>query len=210
MPAYERYEFGSRVWGDYIRDRLREQIVKGKGHPNKEWLAGLDFCRTSHAVVVRKGGANRGRDMPDRNYTVTISVDKSPQEVFNAVIDVRRWWSDNIDGPTDKLGSTFKFHEAELHYSTQRITELVPGKKVVWTVTESQINFVKNKKEWTGTKIVFDIARRGDKSELRFTHVGLVPAIECYGDCAGAWRYYLQKSLKRLIETGTGNPTLHK
>ena len=64
----------------------------------------------------------------------------------------------------------------------QKITEFVPGKKVVWHMRGCRINFVKDKTEWNGTDVVFEIARKGNKTELRFTHVGLVPAIECYGD----------------------------
>jgi hypothetical protein len=82
----------------------------------------------------------------------------------------------------------------------------VPGKKVVWLVVDSKISFVKDKDEWNCTDIVFEIAKKGDKTELRFTHVGLVPAIECYGKCAGAWGYYSNESLRGLITTGKGDP----
>ena len=47
---------------------------------------------------------------------------------------------------------------------------------------------------------------KGDKTEFRFTHVGLVPAIECYGDCSGAWGFYINDSLRSLITTGKGQP----
>jgi hypothetical protein len=93
-----------------------------------------------------------------------------------------------------------------VHRTTQKVTELLPGKKVAWHVVESYINFVADKTEWDGTDIVFEIARKGDKTELRFTHVGLVPAIECYGGCSGAWGFYIQESLRALIATGKGQP----
>jgi hypothetical protein len=82
----------------------------------------------------------------------------------------------------------------------------VPGKKVVWQVSDSRINFVKDKSEWDGTEVVFEIAKKGDKTELRFTHVGLVPAIECFGKCSGAWGFYVNDSLRGLITTGKGQP----
>jgi hypothetical protein len=140
------------------------------------------------------------------NYTATISVKQSPAEVFAAVNNVRGWWSQEIDGRTDALGAVFKFHYKDLHRTTHTITEFVPGKKVVWHITESQINFVKDKAEWKGTDVVFDITRKGDKTELRFTHVGLVPAVECYGQCAGAWGFYINESLRDLITKGQGQP----
>jgi hypothetical protein len=69
---------------------------------------------------------------------------------------------------------------------------------------DSQINFVKDRTEWKGTDIVFEISKKHDETELRFTHVGVVPTIECYGDCAGAWGFFINESLRSLITTGTG------
>lgn len=144
--------------------------------------------------------------MTDKNYNTAFTVDKSPAEVFAAINNVRDWWSGEIDGPTDKLGAEFTYRYQDLHRSTQKITELVPGKKVVWHVKDAAINFVKDKAEWNGTNVVFEIAKKGDKTELRFTHVGLRPAIECYGKCAGAWGFYINDSLRSLITTGKGDP----
>jgi hypothetical protein len=144
--------------------------------------------------------------MTNQNFTANFSVDQSPQEVFDAINNVRGWWSGEIDGSTDKLGAEFTYQYQDIHRSTQRITELVPGKKVVWHVLDAQINFVKNKGEWKGTDIVFEITKKRRKTELRFTHVGLVPAIECYGKCAGAWGFYINDSLGSLITTGKGDP----
>jgi uncharacterized protein YndB with AHSA1/START domain len=84
-----------------------------------------------------------------KDFTTTFSVGHSPQEVFDAIKNVRGWWSEEIDGSTDKLGAEFKFHHKDVHRSTQKITDLVPGKKVVWHVSEAKLNFVKNKTEWT-------------------------------------------------------------
>ena len=87
---------------------------------------------------------------------------------------------------------------------------MVPGKKVVWRVLDAHINFVKDKTEWKGTDVVFEIAKKDGKTELRFTHVGLVPAIECYGKCAGVWGFYINDSLRSLIKTGKGDPNLEE
>jgi uncharacterized protein YndB with AHSA1/START domain len=144
--------------------------------------------------------------MSDQNYTTSFTVDQSPEDVFAAINNVRGWWSGEIDGRTDKLGAEFKYRYKDLHKTTQKITELVPGKKVVWHVVESHINFVKDKNEWNCTDIVFEIAKKGGKTELRFTHAGLVPAFECYGDCSGAWGFYINDSLRSLITTGKGQP----
>jgi hypothetical protein len=141
-----------------------------------------------------------------KNYSTTFSVGRSPQEVFQAINNVRGWWSEAIEGDTDRLGAQFKFRHGDLHRSTQKITRLIPGRKIIWHVVESRVNFVHDKSEWRGTDIVFGIARFSHGTELRFTHVGLVPAIECYGDCSGAWGFYINESLRSLIMTGTGKP----
>jgi len=142
---------------------------------------------------------------PD-DYTIAFTVDQSPEEVFAAVNNVRGWWSGEIDGSTDRLGAEFTYRFKDVHRTTQKITELVPGRKVVWHVVESQINFVKDRQEWDGTDIIFDITRKGDRTQLRFTHVGLAPAIECYGKCAGAWSFYINESLRSLITADQGQP----
>ena len=140
------------------------------------------------------------------NYTTAFSVDQPPEAVFEAINNVRGWWSGEIDGSTDKLGAVFTYRHKDLHSSTQKITEFVPGKRVVWHVLDGHLNFVKDKREWIGTDIVFEVARKKGKTELRFTHVGLVPAFECYGDCSGAWGFYINDSLRSLIATGKGQP----
>jgi len=144
--------------------------------------------------------------MNNKNFTTSLSVDQSPEKVFDAINNVRGWWSEEIDGSTDKLGAEFEFHHKDIHRSTQKITELVPGRKVVWRVSDSLLNFVKDKTEWTGTDIVFEITKKDDKTELRFTHAGLVPAFECYGGCSGAWGFLINDSLRSLITTGKGQP----
>ncbi len=149
--------------------------------------------------------------MSKDNLTYTVTVDQSPEEVFAAVNNVRGWWSGEIDGRTDALGAEFTYRYQDMHRSTQKITEFVPGRKVVWHVTDSAINFVKDKDEWNGTDIVFDITKKGKSTQLTFTHVGLVPTVECYGDCAGAWGFYVKESLRDLIALGKGapNPSRH-
>ena len=144
--------------------------------------------------------------MKTESYTISYTVDRSPQEVFDAINNVRGWWSGEIDGRADKLGAEFTYRYQNLHRTTQKITELVPGKKVVWHIVDSHIDFVENKAEWNGTDVVFEIVKQGAKTELRFTHVGLVSAIECYGKCAGAWGFYINESLRNLIATGKGDP----
>ncbi len=70
-----------------------------------------------------------------------------------------------IDGRTDKLGESGRARYKDVHRTTQKITELVPDKKVAWHVTDAQLNFVKDETEWNGTDIVFEIAPKDGKTD---------------------------------------------
>jgi uncharacterized protein YndB with AHSA1/START domain len=144
----------------------------------------------------------------NRDFTTTVLVDQTPRAVFNAVTNVRAWWSEGVVGGTERLDDEFVFEVAGVHRSTQRLVEVVPDRKVVWLVTDSNMSFVQDKDEWTGTKVVFEISREGDQTRLTFTHQGLVPEVECYGACSPAWTQYVQHSLLSLIMTGKGDPNL--
>lgn len=139
-----------------------------------------------------------------KDYNTSIVVDKSAEEVFNDINQVSEWWQGEIKGDTMEVKDEFTYQMGDVHFSKQKVIESLPGKKVVWLVTDSEINFVTDKKEWVDTKIVFEISPEGDKTRLTFTHKGLVPAIECYGGCSGAWESLIEKSLFSYIQTGKG------
>jgi uncharacterized protein YndB with AHSA1/START domain len=144
--------------------------------------------------------------MQKQGFTTSFTVDQAPDQVFNAINNVRGWWSGEVQGDAGKLGSEFTYRYKDMHKSTQRVTEFVPGKKVVWHVSDAELTFVKDKKEWIGTDIVFEISSKGGKTELRFTHAGLVPDFECYGGCSGAWGALVGGNLRKLITTGKNQP----
>jgi len=145
--------------------------------------------------------------MKNKNFTATLIVDKTPEEVFNAVRNVRGWWSgyysEEIKGDTEELNDEFSFRAGGgAHYSRQKLIEVIPNKKVIWLITDSKLDFLEKKDEWIGTKVIFDISTKGNKTELVFTHEGLTPAIDCYNSCAPAWSQYLQNKLLPLITKG--------
>jgi hypothetical protein len=143
--------------------------------------------------------------MTKETFTTSFSVDQSAQQAFDAINNVRGWWSGEIKGDTDKLDAEFTYRYKDVHYSKQKIKDLVSGKKVVWQVVDSRLSFRKEN-EWTGTTIVFDISQKDGKTEVRFTHIGLVPAFQCYGDCSGAWGVLINNNLRKLIATGKAQP----
>jgi len=146
--------------------------------------------------------------MQRQDFTTTFTVEKSPEEVFNAINNVRGWWSGEIEGEADKLGAEFEYRYKNFHYSKQKVTELVPAKRVVWHVTDADLNSFQNKTEWIGTDIIFEIFRKDNNTEVRFSHAGLVPAFQCYGDCSGAWGELVNTNLRNLIATGENQPDL--
>ena len=144
--------------------------------------------------------------MKRQDFTTTISVDRTPEEAFAAINNVRGWWSGEIEGDTDKLGAAFLYRYKDMHRSKQTITELVPGKRVVWHVSDSHLSFLDDKSEWDGTSIAFDLSEKDGKTEIRFVHVGLVPQFECYGSCSSAWGMLINGNLRKLITTGQRQP----
>jgi hypothetical protein len=144
--------------------------------------------------------------MATSNFTTTILVGQSPKEVFNAINNVRGWWSEEIEGNTNELYAEFKYHYEDVHRCKMKIIESIPDKKVVWLVIDNYFKFTKDKSEWKGNKIIFEITEKNSQTQLQFTQVGLVPEYECYDICNGAWTTYIQKSLFNLITTGKGQP----
>jgi len=152
---------------------------------------------------------NNPKIMKTSDFAITLLVDQTPGEVFRAINNVRGWWTEDMEGNSKKMNDEFtvRFFD-DIHVSTQKLVEVVPKKKVVWLVTKSQLNFLDNKKEWTGTKIRFELAENDGKTQIHFTHLGLVPESECYKDCSVGWKRYITGSLLPLITIGKGMPEL--
>jgi len=144
--------------------------------------------------------------MKPADFATTILVDQTPEQVFKAIKNISAWWSEGIEGSTDKLNDEFIYHYKDIHFSKMKLIELVPNKRVVWQVLDNYFKFTEDKSEWIGTKLVFDISQKNDQTEISFTHQGLVPQYECYEVCREAWTNYINDSLRDLITTGKGQP----
>ena len=75
-----------------------------------------------------------------------------------------------VDGSADEVDEVWTFHYKDLHRCKIKIAELVPGKKAGWLVLDNYFNFTKDKNERKGTIISFEISKKGDKTEICFTH----------------------------------------
>jgi uncharacterized protein YndB with AHSA1/START domain len=145
--------------------------------------------------------------MITQSFRSTFVVAQSPDQVFAAVTNPNKWWTGEIAGRADAVGDEFSYRYGDAHYSKQKVTELVPGRKVVWRVVESRLSGPEDPSEWTGTEISFEIDQHDGQTELRFSHLGLLPEFECFDSCSSAWGFYINGSLRHLITTGEGPST---
>ena len=144
--------------------------------------------------------------MENKSFTATILVAKNSTETYHAIQNFRGWWSEEIEGNTDKLNEEFLYHYKDIHLCKMKLVEATPHKKLVYQVLDNQFNFVKDKSEWVNTQLIFELSNEGDQTTVKFTHDGLVPDYECYHVCNDAWTSYINKSLYHFITTGKGEP----
>ena len=85
--------------------------------------------------------------MQEQNYQTSITVNASVHHPYDCINSVTKWWTENMQGSSQQLNDEFTVHFGDVHYSKQKVVEVVPGKKVVWLVTDSKLNFIKDKQE---------------------------------------------------------------
>ncbi|MGN6645157.1 MAG: SRPBCC family protein [Cytophaga sp.] len=146
--------------------------------------------------------------MKNQDYKISLTVDAPLHEVFQKINRVTAWWTDELKGDSAKVNDVFTVQFGDVHLSTQKVTELIPDKKIVWLVTDSKLTFVEKQQEWTNTQIVFELSRKNNQTHIDFTHIGLVPEIQCYDGCSKGWDYYIKGSLFKYLTTGKGTPGL--
>lgn len=146
--------------------------------------------------------------MPDENYTARLTVNAPIHDVFNSINNIAAWWTDDLEGSSKKVNDEFTVRFDDIHVSTQKLIEFIPDKKIVWLVTDSNLNFVEKKDEWTNSTIIFELSEQHTKTQIDFTHVGLNPSIQCYNGCSQGWDHYIKGSLFNLLTEGKGNPGL--
>lgn len=145
--------------------------------------------------------------MPGSSFSAALQVDRPPEAVYDAIIDPRKWWSENVMGDAGQVGAEFEFDSPGHHLWKFRVVEAVRPTTVRWQVTDdSSTDFVADPTEWNGTEVRFEIASHGNGTRLLFTHHGLIPDFECFEACSLGWTGYIQQSLRDLVTSGTGQP----
>lgn len=141
--------------------------------------------------------------MKTENFSYSFTSPKTADAIFKCLLDVRQWWSglheETITGESRQPGDEFAFEAGGgMHYTRQKLVELIPAKRIVWLVTESKLTFIEDQSEWNGTRISFDLKDEDGRTRVSFTHEGLVPEIDCYSNCSSAWTAYLDNLKKAL------------
>lgn len=169
---------------------------------------GSSMGQSTLPATTTSGINNKSKhtNMNDQSFTTTLLIDKSPEDVYKAMVNVRGWWSEEIEGGTTKLNDEFKYHYMDVHTARMKLIEVVPNKKVVWQVLDNHFKFTKDQSEWKGNKVVFELSSKDGKTQLQFTQQGLVPEYECYDICKDAWTHFITESLRDLVLTGKGQP----
>jgi hypothetical protein len=143
----------------------------------------------------------------EQHYHTSITVNVRAQEVFKSINSVSDWWTKVFEGYSEKLNDVFTVRFGET-FITMKIIELVRYKKILWHVIDCNKHWLQNKKEWKDTKLSWEISPEKNATHIDFTHIGLVPGIECYNGCEKAWNFYVKESLFKLLTEGKGSPEL--
>ena len=142
------------------------------------------------------------RTHDDAGYAADGDIAGPIRRVFEALTTLdglAGWWTPSVTGtPTAGGETTFGFGDEQV---VMRVDRADPPTVVRWTC------LVHDKfPDWEGTTINFDLKPLDAGSTgLRFRHVGLVPVLECHGQCSRGWDHYLN-SLAGYAVAGAGSP----
>ena len=143
--------------------------------------------------------------MKHQDYSYTVTAKVTPEQAFERISRVADWWTKGFTGAAQKVGDAFtvRFGETFVDFA---VVELVPARRIVWRVTDCNLHFIADKKEWKDTRVVFDISPDGPTMKVAMTHAGLVPGIECYENCKKGWDFFVGQSLSKLLNENKGLP----
>ncbi len=148
--------------------------------------------------------------MSAKDYNCTFRVPKTAQEVYHAAGNVAGWWMANAEGSTKAADDVFDIRLSETSWVSFRVTEAIPGRRLVWLVTDCLLDWLKDIKEWKDTTITFEITANDGGAQVSMTHAGITPDVECYESCRKGWDQYVGTSLVKLIMEGEGQPNMTK
>jgi hypothetical protein len=141
----------------------------------------------------------------EQDFSYSLTVKASVKETLKSISKVNLWWAKDFKGKASKLKDEFSVYFGDT-FVDFRISEAVPGKKIVWLVTDCNLHWINDKKEWKNTEVIWTLSETGEKTKIDFVHKGVNPESECYDSCKPGWTHHLKDSLQKLINTGKGFP----
>lgn len=142
--------------------------------------------------------------MEKNNFTTTITAKISAKEALKKIGNIPDWWGVTFTGSAEKKNDKFVIKMGGDSFFNFTVSELIPGQRAVWLVTDCYMPWYSDKTEWTNTKLIFDLSEKNGETTVAFTHEGLTPDVECYKDCNPGWTHWIQKSLFSYFTTGKG------
>jgi hypothetical protein len=143
--------------------------------------------------------------MEKQDFNCSIMVRLSAEEVLKKLSQVPDWWGVTFTGSAENQNDEFVIKMGGDSFFNFTVTELVPGKKAVWLVTDCYMPWYEDKTEWTDTRLIFELDENNDVTTLKFTHEGLTPDVACYKDCKPGWTHWITTSLFSYLTTGKGD-----
>jgi uncharacterized protein YndB with AHSA1/START domain len=143
----------------------------------------------------------------EQDFKLQVEIAAPPQAVFEALgtaEGIADWWTAQVEGAV-AAGETFRVRFGSGGWTDLRVDRLEP-RAIEWTCTGQDITQFTPTDEWVGTRMTFDLGDGGDGgTRLDFVHHGLRP-LDCIDVCERGWSQHLGSSLKRLLESGKGEP----
>ncbi len=138
------------------------------------------------------------------DFSSSITVKIGADEAIKKISKIPEWWGVSFSGNAEKKGDQFVIKMSSEAFFNFTVSELIPGKRMVWSVDDCFMPWYNDKTEWTNTSLIFDLEENNGETQVHFTHEGLTPDVECYKDCEPGWTYWIQTSLFSYLTTGKG------
>lgn len=158
-------------------------------------------------------GINKGWDeimdiykaFATENFSTSIITDIAPAEALQKISRIADWWGVGFEGSAEQQGNQFVIKMGAEAWFNFTVSELIPGKKVVWHVDDCYMPWYDDKTEWKDHNMLFELSETDDQTQLTFTHEGLVAGIACFKDCVPGWTHWITRSLLSYFNTGQGD-----
>ena len=139
------------------------------------------------------------------DYQASFVAAVTAQKAADSISRINGWWTANVNGSSKKLHDIFTVTFGET-FARFEITELKENVKIVWHVLDGNLHWMKDKKEWKDTRVVWEIIPDPNGVRVEMTHIGLRPGKECFEDCYRGWNHYVKESLFGFMTGGKGSP----